>query len=208
MSEDIGVLSRINFFINISVAFAIVILVLVLSALYVAFPDQRESIKFIAILIGGGSAIYSAYYSGAGLRSRIAQEKVTHSQEFINSVYDVNLTKFRIKLGKDFDSKKIPPEQQYAKISENDETVAAVRISFNLFESLSIAIQHGYADEIIAHKALGFIICSMFRQFSPYIETVRSKNNNNLIYCEVEKLASAWSSGKYLFSGKAIPNSK
>jgi hypothetical protein len=185
-----------------------IIFVLILSFLYVWLPDphDRETIRFVAILIGGGSAIYSAYYSGAGLRSRIAQEKVTHAQEFIDSVYDVGLTEFRIKLGKDFDSNKIPPEEQYSKISENDETVAAVRISFNLFESLSIAIQHGYADEIIAQKALGFIICNMFRQFTPYIETVRTRNNNSQIYCEVEKLYNAWNAGNFLYSGKVILN--
>ncbi len=190
---------------NITIA---VIIILIGTSLSLAFAfsneeDHKKTIEFIAIIIGGGAAIYSASYAGIALRIRIAHDKVQHAHEFIHLAYSVDLIKLRLKL-QDFDHDNIAPAKQYDEISKKEEVALALRASFNLFESLSTAIQLGHVDEVVAHRSLGFIVCSMYKTFNPYIDSVRKRNKNDLIYYEVERLAHSWDSNKYLFSENII----
>lgn len=117
MENDAGTIGKIN--IKLKIAACIIIGVIVLIALFIILEDKRESIKFSAILIAGGAAIYSAFYSGVSLQNRIIyqnnkleyqkiqiehekiriqHEKSQHSHEFIHLFLSEKLLRLRIKL--------------------------------------------------------------------------------------------------------------
>jgi hypothetical protein len=102
------------------------------------------------------------------------------------------------------DFKSADDESQYDYINKDREASLALKASLNLFESLSIAIQLGYVDEVVANRNLDFIIIYFHENFSSFVQAVRDKNDDQFIYDELEKLASSWKKKRYLYSGKKI----
>jgi len=179
--------------------------IFILTYLFEAFPDKRDSIKFFSIIVGSiGVAGYAAYYSIVFSKNKYNHEKIQHTIEFIGLINSLELTKLRLELQSYMINAPKEEEVQYEYISKNANAALALKTSLNLFESLSIAIQYGYVDEVVANKNLDFIIIYFFYTFFPYIRKVRKKNNDKFIYDEVDKLARSWKEKKYLSSGKKI----
>ncbi len=192
---------------DLTIAVVILILIIFLSIAYIIAPISfiftsytitKEVIVFFTALVGGGSAIYSAYYTGIGLHQRVKQEKIKNSYEFMRLIYDNNLIKFRLKIHNDFHPESMAPNEFYDKLNEDLDMATTVRSSLNLCEDLSIAIQEGFADEVVAHRSLVFIVVNTYETFLPYIKHIRNKHNDTNVYCELEKLASSWKQGKYI----------
>jgi hypothetical protein len=98
--KEIGTIVKFN--IDITIAIIILVILSLLSFTYALLPEQREIIRFVAIMIGGGSGIYSAYYSGVSLRTRIAQEKFQYADDFIKRLNSVDMMKLIAKLQKNY----------------------------------------------------------------------------------------------------------
>jgi len=62
-------------------------------AIYFVAPKYREDVKFITVVIGGATAIYSAYYVGAGLRLNIERQKQEASFEILSLLNPISTTR-------------------------------------------------------------------------------------------------------------------
>jgi hypothetical protein len=204
----------IDFTIPIKIGIGVIIFVIIssLTYLFYNFPLKRDSIEFFSILIGSiGVAGYAAYYSIIHAQNKHNYSKIQHTIEFIGFINSIELTRLRFRLQsymQDNKDEQIKDASQYVYISKNEDIALALKSSLNLFESLSIAIQFCYIDEVVANKNLDFIIIYFYDTYLPFIETVREKNNDSFIYDEVEKLAISWKNKKYLSSGEEIVYTK
>lgn len=156
-------------------------------------------------MIGGLSAIYAAFYTAQSLEVHSEQKIVKNSFEMIAVLSTKEIAKLRHYLTDAFDHEEAKKKEFYKEIISKPNTHTALKTLLNLYENVSIAIQYGYVDEKIMHKALAFILPNIQDTFSEYTKQARTNNEDRRILLEVEKLANAWRCNKFLKTGETIP---
>jgi len=203
--KKIGEILRFN--INIPLWFLVVFAISITIASYFYFPHNRDDVKFIATLIGGTAAIYSAYYGGMALRQQIEREKQKSSFEILSLL---NRPEF-VEVRKFIETEVKNPDEMadtvlYQKINENQKLDSAVTIVLGILEDASIAIQKEYVCEECLYQSIYQIVVTNFTGLKGYIDQSRSQKQEPLYYIELERLCNSWKSGKRLSDGKPLPS--
>lgn len=193
-----------NLNVNITISLVIFSFGAVLIAGFIVFPCQQENIKFIGAVIGGLSALYSAYYVGKTLRLQVNEQRVRNSFRLLEALNDPDLIKARATLDTDFSHTQTAPVQQYDIIVKNLQLHIAVKSLLTIFTHASIAIKKDHADEMSLFMALDTLLPYTFSMLKPYVDEVRKIRGNDKVYKNAEDLANSWAAGKYLSSNKYI----
>ena len=202
--KEIGQILKLN--VNISLWIIVIIAIVVTIASYFYFPNHHDDVKFIATVIGGAAAIYTAYYAGTALRQQIERQRQQASFEILsllNRPEFVEVRKFIATEVKNPDQ--ISDTDLYQKIINNVKLLNAVTVVLGILEDTSIAIQTGYADEDCLYQSIYQIARINFRGFKGYIDQVRIQEHDSMFYIELERLCNSWESGKRLSDGKPLP---
>ena len=171
------------------------------------YPELREILKFASGLIGGGAAIYSAYFVGISLRENTKLKMMDVSFKFIDDLTSLDSSDLRIYLEKNISLDSIAPKEHFESIEKDKNLHKGVKLLLNRSEVIAIAIKNRYADEETILNSLGFAIPFYFKNFENYILGVREKYTPNA-YQELEKLVRSWEQDKYLLTGKEIKKIK
>jgi hypothetical protein len=175
----------------------------VLLIIYLFAKHQRDHVKFVGAVIGGSAAIYSAYYVGAALRTRIERDRQDSTFRILDSVTKSEFLEVRNFLEKEVeDHENQSSADLYKKISENRDLDNAITLVFNTFERIAIGIKYDVLDEDILYEDLVLVVDKNYSSLRGYIDQLRKVKNNTLYFCEFEKLAAAWHKGKRFSDGK------
>jgi hypothetical protein len=198
--KKIGVIREFN--VNISVAFCLLAIAIIIYILFVTFMPYREELKFLTTLIGGVTILYTAYYAAMTLRINIARDKQRVSVEICQRFTNISMTELRLFIENEI--KQIAHLELYNRIRSDIDLLAKVSVILGFFEDMSISIQEEYADELILKKSLNFTSCWIFENLNQYIIDVRKRMNRETLYIEYEKLFNAWKHDKSLLTGKEL----
>lgn len=190
----LGEIRRIS--IKVTVALVVCAIAAILILLYFSFPDYRDQLKFTAAVIAGSSALYSAYYIAAGIKTNIKRDSISKGLDLIKRVDEINLTQIRRFVEQEYDKTK--PDEFNRKIRENDELFHSIRKLLGNLEDIAIAIQLGVADEETVKRSLGTIVEIASTRFEHFIKAERLQYGDTEIYCEFERLSVAWRHKKML----------
>lgn len=201
--KRVGQLLHLN--VTIPLWFVVISSAILLLIVYSVAKQQREHIKFFAAVVGGAAAIYSAYYVGAALRSRLERDRQESTFRILDQIEKAEFVEVRNFLEKEVeDHENRSPAELYKKISENRDLDNAISIVFNIFEKIAIGVQHDVLDERILYEDLLIVLTKDYNSLRGYIDQLRKVKNSNLYYCEFEKLATAWQKGRRLSDGRAF----
>ena len=175
-------------------------------AIYFVAPKYREDVKFITVVIGGATAIYSAYYVGAGLRLNIERQKQEASFEILSLLNRPEFVEVRQFLGKEVEGhEKLSESDLYDKITSNTKLENAVSIVLGILEDASIAIQYEYVSETVLYTSISDLVRRNFRGLRGYINQARKQKSVPSAYLEVERLHNAWTRAQRLSDGRPLP---
>jgi hypothetical protein len=192
--------------VKIRITFA-VILFIFCTAFILAFaflPTQRDLLVFSAVVIGGASAIYSAYFAAQTLRINLQRDKLKRALEITNRVSGIELSKVRALVHDEIISQDMS-ETQVIEIIKNDREIkSAVITVLNNLEDVAISIQKGDSDEETVYMNLAYLLPKIYSTIDPYIQDMRKSFGSLGLYTELERLSKCWESGKYLFDGSPV----
>lgn len=205
MTKTLGSLLRITFSVPLWLVIVIVAAMLILAIAF--FPAQRETTKFIAVIVGASAAVYSAYYVGAGLRLRLDRDKRQASFEILSLPNRPEFAAIRGFLDKEVEGHDDLSEiDLYKKISEDPKLDDAVTVVLGILEDASIAIQEEYVDEDTLYLSVNQIVARNHEGLVGYINQLRKHRNNSAYYIEFEKLVTSWGKEKRRLSdGEPLP---
>lgn len=195
-----------QFQVKVNVPFAVLLAILGLATIvmYIKYPEYRNILVFATSVLGGMTAVYAAFYVGQSLKIHLKRDALRQSLELIHIEDTIELNQVRALIDEQLYQKEIPPSEMYKLISKDTTMNNAVITVLNQFETLSVAIQKGFADEDTLWTNLGFRIPFYFRTLEPYIKELRKQLDDKSLFVETEKLSHAWNAKKYLYSGEAI----
>ena len=204
--KPVGVLREISFNVNITIFLLILIIVVTLSILFCSFPNWREELSFIAAAIGGGAVVYGGYYTSLSFKMRLIEEKKHRSFEAVKDFFGYDFTKVRTFLDVEIETKNLSQLELYNKIANDKEISAMTKALLNHLEILSESIQEKYVNEYIIYWNFCSLVPFLYDGFLPYIKELRKIKDDRTLYIELDKLANAWKSGKYLSTGEKLPD--
>lgn len=195
-----------QFQVKVNVPFAVLLVILGLATvvMYIKYPDYRNILVFATSVLGGMTAVYAAFYIGQSLKIHLKRDAIRQSLDLIHVEDTIELNQVRMLIDEQLYQKEIPPSEMYNLISKDTTINNAVITVLNQFETLSVAIQKGFADEDTLLTNLGFRIPFYFKTLEPYIKELRKQLDDEDLFIETEKLSRAWNAKRYLCSGDAI----
>ncbi|MHC4445710.1 MAG: DUF4760 domain-containing protein [Planctomycetota bacterium] len=196
--KEIGVLGRISVKITIAIVIAAIALLVIL--LHIFLPDARKELEFATAVVGGATAIYAGYYTATSIRINSERQKKRSSFDALAPLNNIDMANLRILIEREVMPKDISPEDLYKKITNDPKLLTSVTSLLGLFEDISIGIQKDYFDEEVLFYSLSFMVPWYFDGLRHFVDQERKQGKH--LYCEVEKLATAWKSDKSLMTGK------
>ena len=196
--------------VKITVAAIVSTIAAALILLYVYYADTtlKEQLEFSAAVLGGAALVYAGYYAGASLHVSMRESRRDRAFAIIQDLNSIDMAKTRRFIETKFkDRQSVTPADLYDRIMDDLELLGAITVLLGCFEDASIAIQENHADEKILYKSLCFLVPWANRELKDYIAEERNRGKGNDFYCEVQKLAAAWESGRYLSTNKEIEES-
>ena len=193
-----------SFRLNITVAILVGFAGAILIVAFVVFAEHRQTLAFAAAVAAAMGAVYSGYYVAESLRTRSRQDRIARSFDFLQAMQDIQIVEVRTKLRKQIDQGRISPDDLYDEVAKDLHTHSALKATLNWFESISLAVQAGHVDEEILYRDLRTVLPWTATVFRPYIDRVRINYNDQKVFCELEKLANAWSNRTLLSTGEAV----
>jgi hypothetical protein len=203
MKKKAGELLRFN--ISVPLWLGLLVAALALIVLFLVIPNRREEITFIATVIGGGSAIYSAYYVGAALRLRLQRDRQQASFDILALLNRPEFVEVRGLVDDLVDGhEKCSAVDLYQKIQGDKKLDNSVTTVLGILEDASVAIQQEYADEAILALSIIDIVRRSHTGLHGYIDQLRKVRNVPTYFVELEKLAKAWGEKKKLSDGSCL----
>ncbi|HSS19812.1 MAG TPA: DUF4760 domain-containing protein [Pyrinomonadaceae bacterium] len=198
--KRVGQLLRLN--LSIPLWLVVVSAAVLFLAAYWFARQQREGIKFFGAVVAVAGAIYSAYYVGAALRTRLDRDRQESTFRILDQIEKVEFVEVRNFLEKEVeDHENLSPADLYKKISQNKDLDNAITVVLNIFEKIAIGVRHDVLDEDILYEDLVLVVTKNYSALRGYLEQLRKIRNSPLYYCEFEKLATFWQKGKRLGDG-------
>lgn len=149
-------------------------------------------IAALLLLSGIGVRIYRE------IRAFRMWERKRYAQEFLNTFVTGEFPILREKLEKIQDCRVGDPDDSYAGKAKTysreriDEIDTQLKKILNIFEGLCINIRYDIVDEDLSYDYLGWLIVAYHRWSATYIENLRSRANDNLIYVHFSDYAKKW----------------
>jgi hypothetical protein len=182
MKKRVGDILRVN----VGVPLWGVLMLGVVSFIGVYFyePAYREHLKYVAAILGGATAIYSAYYVGTALRLQVAHQRQQASFEILALLNRPEFARVRNFVATEFEGhEKVSETELYEKVIGNRELDDSVTVVLGILEDASIAIQHDFVDE--DYKSLECIVKRNFNALRGYIEQLRKRRNDLSYFVEL-----------------------
>lgn len=201
--ESVGSAFRLNYRVSVAVLLTVIV-ISVLSIYYLGYVSV-DKLKISLSVVGGGVAIYTAYYVAATMHMSLERDKKHKSFlviDKLNQIDYVQILEFIESETKDH--KDISSRELYTKIIQNRELYRAVVVLLSYFEDLSIAIQHHYVCERIVYQSLCIFFPRYLVPLLPFIEERADHVNDEKYLIETLKLHKNWQSGRYLSTGEKL----
>lgn len=203
MSKPIGEIF--NFSIRVRILGLLVLGAIVLITIYFCLPSLQEHLKYVAAILGGAAAIYSAYYVGDALRLQVVHRRQAASFEILALLNRPEFAEVRNFVGSELEGhEEVPETKLYEMIISNSDLDNSVTIVLGILEDMSIAIQCDFVDEDILYKSLVCIVKRNFDALQGYIHQLRKRRNDPVYFVELAKLYNSWDSKRRLSDGKAF----
>jgi len=202
-----GVLFGLSLKITVAVLLGVVVLALIL--LHILMQSAKDEIEFATAVAGGAAVIYGAYYASVSLRVATKQAKTDAEEKrklesfhVLLNMHSMRLTRLRRFIEDEVkDRNEIAPKDLHDRIVGEQRLLSAVNATFGLWEDISIGIQYGCLDEDVMFYSLAFVVPWHLEMLWAYIAEEREIADNHM-YCEMEKLATAWKDRKSLLTGE------
>jgi hypothetical protein len=195
------------FRVPVKITWAVVLGLASAAVLLVSFklPERREEIKFAISVLAGAAVLYSAYYAGTTLRRSSRMARITAAFGILKELNSIDMAKIRTLIDKELKDMRLSPQQVYERIMNDEALLTALTAYLGILEDAAIAIDAEYADEEILYRSISFLVPWTFEGLRHYIDEERSRSKDTTLYCELERLSVAWSSGRSLQSGRPVP---
>lgn len=173
------------------------------------FDEYKGTLIFATSVIGGLAVLYSAIYIGQTSRQKIKNERITKTFDIMWRFEQPEIVEVYRFVMDYLVTQQVLPDEIYTKIDENKKLYTGARTILNQFEVISLAIQQKHFDETISYKMFGMVVPFFYDQLMPFInglrEFLQKGQNSDKVYIEFVKLALAWKAGKYLTTGRPLP---
>lgn len=198
-----------EFKVTLKLGIVLTILGIIICVAFIMYPEKRTEVIFVSTVVGALCGIYSTFYVGYGLKQQQRMTKLDNSFSFLDKYDDLEFHSLSPFLNEDFNPKEHKPVDFYNKIKNDKEVSSAIRLRYNFFEDLSLAIQNDYVNELILYDSMDSILQLHCEKFDLWIEG--HKNiflNPDELYIEVNKLRNSWKEKKLLSDGKIISETR
>jgi hypothetical protein len=197
--------SKYEFKITLTLGLVLVIIGIIVTVIFLLYPEKRSEVIFISTVLGALCGIYSTFYVGFGLKQQQNMTKLDNSFTFLDKYDDLDFNSLSPYLNPEFDPSEYKPTEFYEKSKENEELYSALRMRYNFFEDLSLAIQNEYVIELLLYDSLDNILQLHCSKFDIWIQGHRELfPNPSELYIEVKKLRIAWDQRILLSNGHKI----
>lgn len=166
-----------------------------LVAAYVALPAWREDLKFAAAVVGGGAAVYAAFYVGLGLRRQLVQSKLAEAFAIGREYVSGNHTATRALMDKAIDLDNMTRQQVIELFEADPELERLVKHLMNFFEVVARAAAENFADEDTLYEFFEGPVKRAVETTQPFIDALREKHNAPKLWQVVEELNNSWVNG-------------
>ena len=158
--------------VRITVAVIIVLLAAGFIVAYLVFddPSSRDKIVFIASVVGGAAAVYSAYYAGASLRLNLYRDKQGRAFEVLDSLNRSDTVSAAATIDRAIEAKS--GTLTYELVTSDMTLYPAVKILLGIYEDLAIAASIGYADEGILYQSVHTTTVYYYDALKQYMDGV------------------------------------
>ncbi len=155
--------------------------------------------------MGGSSAIYSAYYVGLGLRSRLEEDRRHRAFEFLALLNRPEFIKVRKFIEEEIQNPdQVAEKDLYSTVVSNFGLHVAIREVLGTFEDMALAIQFEHFDEDVLHRSVSVISDRHYVHLAFYIRQHRLEFDSPKLFCEFEALCNSWRKGRRLSDGKSF----
>ena len=130
--QNVGIIKRLGF--NITIVRTLAVVVMVLCALFLLLPNQRDSLQFATAILGGAALIYAAFCAGETLQTQITRDKQSKSFQFLDHLNRKEATDVRVFIENEVDNKELSRAELYRKVRNDMSLLSAVMIMLGIFE--------------------------------------------------------------------------
>ena len=157
---------------------------------YIVFPRWHDPLVYIAAILGGIGVMISAMNDIDVRKEQLEADRVCRAMQFLTDWIHPNYYHAKSKAREVLQhiEKNGPGPHDY--ITERLQNMIDV---LNYFETMSIAIQIGHADEEIAKRFFREMIVDYWQISEPWIKNRRGEKKNPRLLLEFQKLAAKWS---------------
>lgn len=163
----------------------------IFSALYVKYPDWRESLKFIGAAVGVATALQSAYFAKRALETAVHDRQMAAAAEFFWKFY-FDLRKERATFG-EFASTKLkgqPAPQVISAFAEGENHLIATPI-LNFWEGVGYCVRRDTLDVAQVCDLMGSACIACYNMVQPWLEEFRRSKQQPTAFEHFEWLAQA-----------------
>jgi Domain of unknown function (DUF4760) len=164
---------------------------------YIFLPGWREVLVFLAAVLGGIGVLISAMneidarHEEIGTRrEQIEHERARGALQFVS---DWNAPEFYHAKNKGREVLEYFEKNGHADCDFIKERQQNLMDVLNFFEEMSIAIQLGHVDDIVAKRVFRSIAIRYWQMTEPWIKNRRAAKGNPRLVCEFETLIKNWS---------------
>jgi hypothetical protein len=156
---------------------------------YIVFPKWHDPLVYAAAVLGGIGVLISAMNDIEVRREQIEADRVHHALQFQAEWINPNFYHAKSKSREVLQHIEKNGHANHEYITERLQNMMDV---LNYFETMSIAIDIGHADEKIVKRFFRGMVVEYWQVAEPWIKNRRAEKKNPRLLCEFEKLASRW----------------
>lgn len=203
IGNNIGKLFSVKLRVTAGLAIAAVAAGLII--VYSAAPARREGLVYLALVLGGSAALYSALYAAVALHVTVRRDRQGRSFVLLAALNQPEATKVQALCDRFLGSSSLSPNDIVEEIKKDQSLDHAVKYVLGHFEDISIAIQEDHAEERILFRSLHRLVPLYWEKLGEYVIRQRKETGADVLYCEFETLAKKWDEGHSIRTGKDLP---
>lgn len=202
-TKKVGQLAQVN----ISIAISAVLLIggAAFVGVFIIFEQHRELVKFVAAVVGGGTAIYSAYFVGLGLRLKLDQERKERTFKQLAELSREDSVRVRKWLEQKVGNQdSVAQKELYRQVIDDEQLLGAITTLLSVFEDIALAIKHEHLDEEVLHESIAYMVQWHYQHLRFYMDQHRAATGRDTLFSDFEALYRSWREGKRLSDGKSF----
>lgn len=187
-----GEIARLSIPVAVTFTGLLVLVVLGFTALHYFFPAQRETIVFLAVAATAAATIGSMFYLGHSIRLELRQKVRDEAFRFMSRWNSPELFHSRLAFYKVIAAHRSGGAAAVQEALKDDTVALGVQAVLNMFEEISIAVEHGHADEELSCRAFAGLLIRSHEALREWIIENRRISGRPKVWTDFEALYSKW----------------